>query len=90
MPPASAASRYATAWSRAASTAMRPPRLPPIPPATRKLIQSPAEVLAAHRQLAAEFGNQADKVVAEARERASERMQAAQSRELRNGSPARP
>jgi conjugative relaxase-like TrwC/TraI family protein len=38
----------------------------------RKEIHSPAEVLAAHRQIAAEFGNQADKVVAEARERAQE------------------
>jgi conjugative relaxase-like TrwC/TraI family protein len=36
----------------------------------RKEIHSPAEVLAAHRQIAAEFRNQADKVVAEARERA--------------------
>lgn len=36
----------------------------------RKEIHSPAEVLAAHRQIAVEFGNQADKVVAEARERA--------------------
>jgi conjugative relaxase-like TrwC/TraI family protein len=36
----------------------------------RKEIHSPAEVLSAHRQIAAEFGNQADKVVAEARERA--------------------
>ena len=35
----------------------------------RKEIHSPAEVLAAHRQIAAEFGNQADKVVAEAQER---------------------
>jgi conjugative relaxase-like TrwC/TraI family protein len=35
----------------------------------KKLIQSPAEVLAAHRQLAAEFDNQADKIVAEARAR---------------------
>ena len=35
----------------------------------RKEIHSPAEVLAAHRQIAAEFGNQAEKVVAEARER---------------------
>ena len=39
-------------------------------PRAKKLMQSPAEVLAAHRQLAAEFGNQADQVVAEARERA--------------------
>ena len=36
----------------------------------KKEILSPGEVLAAHRQLAAEFGNQADKIVAEARERA--------------------
>lgn len=35
----------------------------------RKEIHSPAEVLAAHLQIAAEFDNQADKVVAEARER---------------------
>jgi conjugative relaxase-like TrwC/TraI family protein len=35
----------------------------------KKLIQSPAEVLAAHRQLAAESGNQADRIVAEARAR---------------------
>jgi conjugative relaxase-like TrwC/TraI family protein len=35
----------------------------------KKLIQSPAEVLAAHRQLATEFGNQPDQVVAEARAR---------------------
>src|ERR1700729_469152 len=38
----------------------------------RKEIHSPAEVLAAHRQIAAEFGNQADKVVREARTRAHE------------------
>src|SRR6202522_1561038 len=36
----------------------------------RKEIHTPAEVLAAHRQIAAEFGNQADKVVTDARERA--------------------
>jgi conjugative relaxase-like TrwC/TraI family protein len=35
----------------------------------RKEILTPAEVLAAHRQLAAEFGNQADQIVAKARER---------------------
>ena len=34
-----------------------------------KQILSPAEVLAAHRQIAAEFGNQADRVVAAARQR---------------------
>ncbi len=35
----------------------------------KKEIHSPDEVLAAHRQVAAEFGNQADQVVAEARQR---------------------
>ena len=35
----------------------------------KKIILSPAEVMAAHRQIASEFGNQADRVVAEARER---------------------
>ncbi len=35
----------------------------------KKQIQSPAEVLAAHRRLASEFGNQPDHVVAEARQR---------------------
>ena len=35
----------------------------------RKEIHSPAEVLAAHRQIAADFGNQADTVVTNARER---------------------
>ena len=39
----------------------------------KKQIQSPAEVLAAHRELAAEFGNQADRVVAEARRRSREK-----------------
>jgi conjugative relaxase-like TrwC/TraI family protein len=37
----------------------------------KKEIHTPSEVLTAHRQLAAEFGNQADQVVAEARARAS-------------------
>jgi conjugative relaxase-like TrwC/TraI family protein len=36
----------------------------------KKEIHSPSEVLAAHKQVAAEFGNQADRVVQEARERA--------------------
>jgi conjugative relaxase-like TrwC/TraI family protein len=37
---------------------------------SEKLMQTPAEVLAAHRQLAAEYGSQPDHVVAEAQERA--------------------
>ena len=39
----------------------------------KKQIQSPADVLAAHRRLAAEFGNQPDRVVAEARQRTREK-----------------
>jgi len=39
----------------------------------KKQIQSPTEVLSAHRRLASEFGNQPDRVVAEARERSRER-----------------
>src|SRR5579871_5176282 len=38
----------------------------------RKEIHSPAEVLAAHLQITAEFGNQADKVVVKARKRGQE------------------
>jgi conjugative relaxase-like TrwC/TraI family protein len=38
----------------------------------KKEIHSPAEVLEAHRQIAAEFGNQAESVVTEARARAQE------------------
>lgn len=45
-----------------------------------KLVQSPAEVLAAHRKLAAEFGNQPERVVATARER-SQSMSTAQTAE---------
>ena len=41
----------------------------------KKEIHTPSEVLAAHRQLAAEFGNQADRVVIEARARASTQEQ---------------
>jgi conjugative relaxase-like TrwC/TraI family protein len=40
----------------------------------RKQTLSPAEVLAAHREAAAEFGNQPQRVVAEARERARNRQ----------------
>ncbi|MDE1162004.1 MAG: MobF family relaxase [Acidobacteriaceae bacterium] len=40
----------------------------------RKQIMTPEKVLAAHRQIADEFGNQADRVVKEARERAEERQ----------------
>ena len=40
----------------------------------RKQIMTPEKVLAAHRQIADDFGNQADRVVKEARERAEERQ----------------
>ncbi len=41
----------------------------------KKVIQSPDQILAAHRQIAEEFGKQADRVVAEARERRKEQTQ---------------
>jgi conjugative relaxase-like TrwC/TraI family protein len=41
----------------------------------KKMIMSPAGVMAAHRQIASEFGDQADKVVAEARERRQGQLQ---------------
>ena len=41
----------------------------------KKEIHTPSEVVAAHRQLAAEFGNQADRVVFEARAKASAQEQ---------------
>jgi conjugative relaxase-like TrwC/TraI family protein len=41
----------------------------------KKVILSPDEVLAAHCQIAAEFGNQADRVVAEARKRSISQAQ---------------
>ncbi len=41
----------------------------------KKVILSPAEILAAHKQIADEFGNQAERVVAEARQRRMEQTQ---------------
>jgi conjugative relaxase-like TrwC/TraI family protein len=41
----------------------------------KKVILSPDQILAAHKQIADEFGNQADRVVAEARERRKEQTQ---------------
>jgi conjugative relaxase-like TrwC/TraI family protein len=41
----------------------------------KKEIHTPSEVMAAHRQLAAEFGNQADRVVSEARARMADHEQ---------------
>jgi conjugative relaxase-like TrwC/TraI family protein len=49
----------------------------------KKEIHTPAEVLAAHRQVAAEFGNQADRVVAEARQRGHAEEQAPEASQLR-------
>ena len=40
-----------------------------------KVILSPDQILAAHKQIADEFGNQADRVVAEARERREQQVQ---------------
>ncbi|WP_213803170.1 MobF family relaxase [Granulicella sp. dw_53] len=41
----------------------------------KKVIWSPDQILAAHKQIADEFGNQADRVVAEARQRRMEQTQ---------------
>ena len=41
----------------------------------KKVILSPDQILAAHKQIADEFGNQADRVVAEARQRRMEQTQ---------------
>jgi len=41
----------------------------------KKVILSPDQILAAHKQIADEFGNQANRVVAEARERRKEQVQ---------------
>lgn len=41
----------------------------------KKVILSPDQILAAHKQIAEEFGNQADRVVAEARERRKGQVQ---------------
>ena len=54
----------------------------------KKEILSPAEVLAAHRQIAAEFGNQAERVVTEARQRAQQQAQGLQQGESRVADPA--
>ncbi|MBT9329536.1 MobF family relaxase [Paracidobacterium acidisoli] len=47
----------------------------------KKVILSPDQILAAHKQIADEFGNQADRVVAEARARKQEQMQEAPAKE---------
>ena len=47
----------------------------------KKVILSPAEILEAHKQIADEFGNQADRVVAEARARRQEWTQEAPAKE---------
>ena len=49
----------------------------------KKVILYPDQVLAAHWQIADEFGNQADKVVAEARERRKEQVQERPEQERR-------
>jgi conjugative relaxase-like TrwC/TraI family protein len=49
----------------------------------KKVILSPDQILAAHKQIADEFGNQADRVVAEARTRRKEQAQARPEQERR-------
>jgi conjugative relaxase-like TrwC/TraI family protein len=50
----------------------------------KKVILSPYDVLAAHRQIAAEFGNQADRVVAEAQQRRQTQAQERPANERRH------
>jgi conjugative relaxase-like TrwC/TraI family protein len=49
----------------------------------KKVTLSPDQILAAHKQIADEFGNQADRVVAEARERRKEQAQERPDKERR-------
>jgi len=49
----------------------------------KKVILSPDQILAAHKQIADEFGNQADRVVAEAPKRRKEQAQKRQEQERR-------
>jgi conjugative relaxase-like TrwC/TraI family protein len=49
----------------------------------KKVILPPDQILAAHRQIADEFGNQTDRVVAEARERSKEQAQERPEQERR-------
>ena len=69
MPPAPEASKSERTWRNWACRAGSRPKLRHTPRATGSRILSPAEVLAAHRALAREFGNQPERVVAEARRR---------------------
>jgi conjugative relaxase-like TrwC/TraI family protein len=50
----------------------------------KKVILSPNQILAAHKQIAGEFGNQADRVVAEARERRKEKTRERPEQEHRH------
>ena len=49
----------------------------------KKVVLSPDQILAAHRQIADEFGNQADKVVSDARQRRTEQVQERPANERR-------
>jgi conjugative relaxase-like TrwC/TraI family protein len=51
----------------------------------KKVILSPAQILAAHQQIAEEFGYQADKIVAEARERRKQQEQSGKERREQAG-----
>jgi hypothetical protein len=55
----------------------------------RKQIMTPEKVLAAHRQIAAEFGNQAERVVTEARIRAQQRQHSPEEKTIDRGQKAR-
>ena len=70
MPPAREANRYAPTWNATVFEGHESAQIAAHSTRDKKQILSPAEVFAAHRRLAAEFGNQANHVVAEARARA--------------------
>ena len=74
MLPVHAASKYGRRWNGAHSADRRPHRLP-LTTRDQKEIDSPGEVLAAHHRLAVEFGNQAERVVADACERVQARFE---------------
>ena len=75
MPPARAVSRSKRHCPAAVLPGRRPRRLRRTIPAIKKVILSPDQIIAAHKQIADEFGNQADRVVSEARKRRKEQAQ---------------
>ena len=76
MRPAPTVNRF---WNAPVGMASNLLRLPCTRPRDKKEIHSPTEVMAAHRKLAGDFGNQADCVVQAARERVQHQEKPANS-----------